>query len=481
MDAFDASTGTRLWTTSLAGQNSFSAPPTASNGVVYTSGAGIGGTLYAVDESSGAVLATQPVENGDDSSPALSTGGVFVQYACDQTYGFAQQTLAPLWHYSGPCEGGGGNTLAYAGGDVFTHDYYGNLILDAATGNPIRSWFPSGPSSSRPPAVDSSALFFVNQGALVAQDLATGAQKWSYPGDGNLEPQPIVLNTPAGEFVVIDSSAGNLYAVDAANGQLAWSGNLGTTIPNFPRLAAGQGLLVAPAGNVLTAYTGTTGPPSVTLMPADAVNTVGTSHTVTASVSTPEGGPVLGSQVLFSVQGSVTTTGSCTTDQSGACAFTYQGPQLPGADVITACVDSNGNNSADPSEPCATATKAWVAPTTTAGHVTGGGQVSNPAGTDNDAFGFTAQSDSNGVKGECSLVDPSANVKIKCLDVTTLTESGTHATLFGDAVVNGTATTYRIDVDDFAEPGAAQDRFNLQTGTGYTAGGILASGNIQVH
>ena len=135
MDAFDATTGAHLWTAILPGQYSFSSPPTASNGVVYTGGAGSGGTLYAVDETNGEVLATQPVENGDNSSPALSDHGVFVQYACDQTYGFAQQTLDPLWHYSTDCEGGGGSTPVYADGDLFTQDFFGNLILNTATGN----------------------------------------------------------------------------------------------------------------------------------------------------------------------------------------------------------------------------------------------------------------------------------------------------------------------------------------------------------
>jgi outer membrane protein assembly factor BamB len=257
MDAFDATTGAHLWTAILPGQYSFSSPPTASSGVVYTGGAGIGGTLYAVDETDGEVLATQSVENGDNSSPALSDHGVFVQYACDQTYGFAQQTLDPLWHYSTDCEGGGGSTPVYADGDVFTQDFFGNLILNAATGNLIRSWAPPGNGSPPPPAVDSNTLYFESQGALVAQDLGSGAQKWSFAGDGHLEPQPIVVATPIGEWVVIDSSAGNLYAVDAATGQLVWSGSLGTTIPDFPRLAAGQGLIVAPAGNVLAAYSGT--------------------------------------------------------------------------------------------------------------------------------------------------------------------------------------------------------------------------------
>jgi hypothetical protein len=42
--------------------------------------------------------------------------------------------------------------------------------------------------------------------------------------------------------------------------------------------------------------------------------------------------------------------------------------------------------------------------------VTGGGQILNAGANDKIAFGFTAQSTSTGVKGECSLVDPSAAV-----------------------------------------------------------------------
>jgi hypothetical protein len=42
--------------------------------------------------------------------------------------------------------------------------------------------------------------------------------------------------------------------------------------------------------------------------------------------------------------------------------------------------------------------------------------------------------------------------------------SGTHAAIFGNASVNGTATTYRIDVDDLAEPRGGSDTFKIQTG-----------------
>jgi hypothetical protein len=69
----------------------------------------------------------------------------------------------------------------------------------------------------------------------------------------------------------------------------------------------------------------------------------------------------------------------------------------------------------------------------------------------------------------------------KCLDATTVIQTGTHATFFGNATVNGVATSYRIDVDDLSEPGKGRDTFKLQTGTGYTVGGTLVNGNIQIH
>jgi hypothetical protein len=48
------------------------------------------------------------------------------------------------------------------------------------------------------------------------------------------------------------------------------------------------------------------------------------------------------------------------------------------------------------------------------------------------------------------------------------------------ATVNGVATTYRIDVDDFGNPGRGMDNFSITTGVGYSVGGVLTAGNILV-
>jgi YVTN family beta-propeller protein len=299
--------------------------------------------------------------------------------------------------------------------------------------------------------------------------------------DNSVTPIDLATNTTGTPISVGSNPAGLAVTPNGKTLYVANSGTNTVTPIEVATNAAGAPITVGnnPFGIAITLNLSR--PTTVALSPPDAVNTVGTSHTVTATVQNAAGNPVQGSTVLFDVQGSVTTSGSCTTDANGQCSFTYQGPQLPGADVITGCADSNGNGSVDAGEPCGTATKAWTLPTTTSGQTAGGGQVANAAQNDQVAFGFTAKSSSSGVKGECSVVDPSTNTKVKCLDATTLVQTATHATFFGNATVNGVATSYRIDVDDLAEPGDGRDTFKIQTASGYTVGGVLIRGNIQVH
>ena len=218
---------------------------------------------------------------------------------------------------------------------------------------------------------------------------------------------------------------------------------------------------------------------AVTLSPLVAINTVGATHTVTATALNVTAGPVGGTTILFTISGSVSAQGSCTTNAQGQCSFAYQGPQLPGADLVTGCADNNENGVADPTEPCGEASKIWMLPATLPGQVTGGGWIVAANGS-LVSFGFNAQSDAQIAKGNCNVIDHGSKTQIKCSSVDTLLVIGTHATLFGQATVGGVTTTYRIDVDDLGEPGT-QDTFKIQTDSGYIAGGTLAGGDIQIH
>jgi outer membrane protein assembly factor BamB len=253
--AFDQATGITDWIIDLPYQYSFTSPPTFANGYVYVGGAGSGGTLYAVRASDGALRWMASVANGDHSSPAVSDTSVFVSYACELTTSHDIADGHILWsHYAG-CEGGGGRTPVLAHGQVWVRDDagMGPVALDAATGALTNSF-----SSSVAPAFDGSRMFVLDGTGLKARDATTLQLDWTFTGDGNLSSDPIVVNG----YVYEGSTSGTLWALDESTGQPVWSANAGASIEHpdehnaWPTtgLAAGQGLVVVPASNLLVAY-----------------------------------------------------------------------------------------------------------------------------------------------------------------------------------------------------------------------------------
>jgi outer membrane protein assembly factor BamB len=247
LTAFDPQSGSIDWSKQLPGQWSFSSAPSAANGIVYTGGAGSGGTVYAVRENDGQILWTQSVENGDNSSPAVNAQGVYVTYAAQQDYDFDPVSGSLLWHHTTCCEGGGGATPVVANGLVFSPGVggFGNLILSTADGSELGG-YNAGPS----PAVTTDMAFMLSGSTLSAvKDSGQGVNAWQFTGDSHLDTPPLV----AGGLVFVGSSQGNLYALDAATGTTSWSTvNAAMDTTGF---AAANGTLVVPgAGDSLTAY-----------------------------------------------------------------------------------------------------------------------------------------------------------------------------------------------------------------------------------
>jgi outer membrane protein assembly factor BamB len=252
LTAFAASTGHELWAAQMPGQYAFTAPPTGYDGVVYVSGAGSGGTLYAVSEAGGVVRWTAPVQNGDKSSPAVRNSGVYVSYACQQDYGFnLRGQLA--WHYSTSCEGGGGSTAVLHGSSVYARGANdAPVILSKASGMLTGSF-----TSATAPAVDSTNMYTLQDGNLVAVDPSGSPNRWTF-SNGNLVTAPVVN----GGVVFVGSSNGTVYGVSTSSGHPMWTGTAGSTIlgPDEQNadvlvgMAVGGGLLVVPAGNELTAF-----------------------------------------------------------------------------------------------------------------------------------------------------------------------------------------------------------------------------------
>jgi Big-like domain-containing protein len=103
------------------------------------------------------------------------------------------------------------------------------------------------------------------------------------------------------------------------------------------------------------------GPPAtLTLAPHTATNTVGTSHTVTATVQDSSGNPTPGITVRFTVSGANSASVAGLTDANGQTSITYAGTTA-GTDTITAFADTNNNTTQDSGEPSDTAMKTWNA------------------------------------------------------------------------------------------------------------------------
>jgi hypothetical protein len=223
---------------------------------------------------------------------------------------------------------------------------------------------------------------------------------------------------------------------------------------------------------------------TVTLTPAAAANPIGTQHTVTATASNASGSGVSGARVFFVVtaDGSTVNGFQCFTNASGQCSFLYEGPEWPRSDTITACVDRNDNGQVDPTDPCAAATKEWVFPASTPGASTGGGQLLDfQTQRDGIVLGFNFKNENGKLTGNCTINDKATDTFVKCQDVLSYVQAGNTATAYGTAEINGALTFFKIVLSDNDTSGAGADTFVLTTQSGYTVGGVLTQGNIQVH
>jgi outer membrane protein assembly factor BamB len=255
LHALDAATGEEIWSVQMPAQRSFTSPPTAIDGVVYLGGAGSGGTVFAIDEAAGDVLWTASVANGDHSSPAVDSTGVYVSYACEQTYSFTTAGVQ-RWRHSTSCSGGGGRTPVLHDGQVYVRDNSMTPAVLAESDGTQLSTFTSVPA----PAFDDETMVGVSSGTLRSYDPATNEVRWSQaaPGDATYVTAPIIVNG----YVVEGDSKGGVHLFDADSGADAWSGSAGTSIAapdeqnawGLTGLAEAQGVLAVPAGNTLTVF-----------------------------------------------------------------------------------------------------------------------------------------------------------------------------------------------------------------------------------
>jgi len=261
MYAFDQSTGAAIWSAPAPGQSFFSSAPTAAHGTVYTAAAGVGGTVYAYGENAGTLKWTAQVENGQDSSPVVTSKGVYVSYVCPQTYDFKPSNGKQIWHYSGYCEGGGGSTpVLYHGllfvGDSNTLSGYNGLILTAKTGKVV-----GGFNSYYTPAFAGKFGYFTTTyrstlAQLEARKVPSMSLAWKVTLNSDSYVTPPLV---AGNVVYIVTTGGFLLGYDAQSGKQKVQLNLGSA-GSYRGFSVGLGYgsneLIVPNGQYLVAIGG---------------------------------------------------------------------------------------------------------------------------------------------------------------------------------------------------------------------------------
>jgi hypothetical protein len=237
------------------------------------------------------------------------------------------------------------------------------------------------------------------------------------------------------------------------------------------------------------------GPPATLVLdPPGATNTVGDEHCVTATVRDRFGNPVPGVKVVFSVGPSVPTTfpspssAVVTTDANGQATFCYTA-SLPGADVISAFADANGNGGKDLGEPEGKATKVWIPPTSTElceVKITDGGWII-ANNRDRANFGGNAKVLPDGtVQGQQEYQDKGPmqpmNVHSTEITATSCSDDRTMASIFGKATIDGSGShVFRIDVRDGGS-GGSDDKYGITLDNGYMSGQQpLRGGNVTIH
>ena len=260
MYAYSAATGQLIWSTTLAGQYLFNSPPAAANGVVYTGGAGGGGTVYAVKETDGSTLWTAGVANGNNSSPVVAGGGVYVSYVCPQVYKFNAASGKLGWHYDPGCDGGGGNTPVLANGRLYVRDSilvqgFNGMIFSSTLGTALANF-----NSLFAPTFWGTSGFYGESNSLTAFNSTSGNTIWTKapPNGDSYASAPIAVNG----VIYIGTTQGKLLGYTVGKGRLVVSLPMGAPISAYDfdsysaptaGLAAAEGLIVVPASTLLVA------------------------------------------------------------------------------------------------------------------------------------------------------------------------------------------------------------------------------------
>ena len=192
-------------------------------------------TVTAVDQATGAVLWTTPVDVPIHGAPTVSGSRVYVVDVENQMFAFDVNTGQQSWAYRGipePARLMRASSPAVTGDTVIAPFSSGELVaLRASTGQPVwqqvlsRTSRTSALSEIRDiagrPVISRGIVYAVgHSGLMSAIDVRTGQPKWELPVSGVNAPLPV------GDVVYVVSKAGELTVINRETGQIYWTRDL---------------------------------------------------------------------------------------------------------------------------------------------------------------------------------------------------------------------------------------------------------------
>ena len=382
---FDTTTGTEVVgggfpITTAASQTAL----TAVDGMIFNKS----GLLYAYRSSDGALLWSQP-DGGDGTfygSPAVANGFVYVYGDDGLMYGFSETTGATATGFPSVLLNAAGSrnyaSPSVAGDKVF---------VGAGTSQQLKVISAAGTAQAGQ-VLDSYQTFsqdiqgfdlcspIVSGGYVLA--MLDGGGLYAFYGGGGAVAGAVMINGGAS-----CAESQNVVLTISNNGDASVTQMIVSEDPFFggaayePFSSTKNWTLSSGFGSktVYVKLKNSSGVESnvfsasinylqmclfITLEPATATNTIGTPHTVTATVRDGNGNPKSGRSVTFAVlfgpnagaSGTCSANANCTTDAAGSVSFTYTGSAGAGRDTIRACF----TNDAGGQSCSAVVTKEWT-------------------------------------------------------------------------------------------------------------------------
>lgn len=249
--ALDAGTGVQAWRTDIkpaedSRRTGFMGMGGRSDGGGFGGGVAVGGgrvfvssgyrTITAIDQASGAVIWTTPVDVPIHGAPTVSGSRVFVVDVENQIMAFDTASGRQDWSYRGipePARIMRASSPAVTGDTVIAPFSSGEVVaLRASTGQAVwqqvlsRTSRTSALSEIRDiagrPVISRGVVYAVSHsGVLSAMDIRSGQPKWTQlPIAGVNAPLPV------GDVIYVVSKEGELTVINRESGQIYWTRDL---------------------------------------------------------------------------------------------------------------------------------------------------------------------------------------------------------------------------------------------------------------